>query len=103
MVGVDVIEGWIVEAVEKEVASYTPTTAPSTAVPTQADDGADQGVLVDNVDGVTYEENKFTNIMLLTGRSIAKIGAGEKGSHSENEPQKVNSLLYTGVIYLYPT
>ena len=100
MVGVDVIEGCIVEAVEKEVASY-PTT-PSTTVPTKADDGADQGVLVDNVDGVTYEENKFTNIMLLTGRSIAKIGAGEKGSHSENESQKVPLQLYTRVTYLYP-
>ena len=103
MVGLDVIEGWIVEAVEKKVTSYTPSTASSTAVPTQADDGADQGVLVDNVDGVAYEENKFTQIMLYADKSIAKIGAGEKGSHSENEPQKVNSLLYTGVIYLYPT
>ena len=73
MVGVDVIEGCIVEAVEKEVTSYTPTTAPSTTVPTQADDGADQGVLVDNVDGVACEENKFTNLMLLTVRSIANM------------------------------
>ena len=88
MVGVDVIEGCIVEAVEKEVASHTAT--PSTTVPTQADDGADQGVLVDNVDGVAYEDNRLTNIMLLTGRTITKIGAGEKGSHSENESQQVN-------------
>ena len=55
VVGGDVIEGCTGEAVEKEVASYT---AAATTVSTQADDGADQGVLVDNVDGVTSSSYK---------------------------------------------
>ena len=102
MVGVDVIEGWIVEAVEKEVTSYTPTTAPSTAVPTQADDGADQGVLVDNVDGVAYEENKFTQIMLLTVRSIANMLVKKGHIQKMNHKRWTHNFTQEWYMYLYP-